>query len=163
MVMNNILDRLEDSNRTTQYCLEHFARRLFKQTLPNIESKSKEYSESIKICSKNRRIAINSRKDISPALKLPKATSPERPSDNDEDENKDKTDPNKNKLILVWDVSQTSSLCYPVILRWQPSIFNQTIIYNNQKVTPSMQWEHENSNRILNLFPSCSIYNPVIN
>ena len=91
MVTNNILDRLEDSNRTTQYCLEHFARRLFKQTVPNIESKSKEHSEFIKICSKNRRIAINSRKDISPALKLPKATSPEHPSDNDEDENKDKT------------------------------------------------------------------------
>ena len=55
----------------------------------------------MKICFKNGHIAINSRQDISPALKPPKATSPERHSDNDEDENKDKTDPNKNKLILV--------------------------------------------------------------
>ena len=68
MVTNNILDRLEDSNRTTQYYLGHFARRLLKQTLPNIESKSEEYSKFMKICFKNGRIAINSRKDILPAL-----------------------------------------------------------------------------------------------
>ena len=60
-------------------------------------------------------------------------------SDSDDDENKDKKDTNNNKVVDIWDVSQTSLLYYPIILRWQPSIFNQTVIYNTPEVTHSMR------------------------